>query len=213
MILIDRYAYTNRLKNLNPMAKFIFAIGMLIFSLNIKDYRINLAVFVFLFVLIVGIAGIPIMQYIKLLLIPMIFLILSIIPILITFTSHGVVIYPQSIITSRTVFFRTMACISSTYFIALTTPMNQLIVVFNTLRFHKVFIELLILVYRFIFIFLDECQEIHNAQEMRFGYNNRKNSYKSLGLLVRILFVKIMIKYEDLIISLDSKLYDGEFKM
>lgn len=226
MLLIDKYAYTNRLRNFNPMAKFFFAIGILILSLNMRDYRFNLCIFLFLLILTVGVAGIPFKKYTKLLCIPIAFLIVSLITILIScspkrelflwalpLSKNYIGITRDAIVTCRHVFFRAMACVAATYFMALTIPMNQLIVVFKKFRLPKVFIELLILIYRFIFIFLEECKEIHTAQEMRFGYNNRKNSYKSLSLLIRCLFVRVMLKYEELIISLESKLYDGEFKM
>ena len=48
---------------------------------------------------------------------------------------------------------------------------------------------------------------------MKFGYNNMKNSYRSIALLIKSLFIRVLLRYEDMIISLDSKLYNGEFKI
>ncbi|WP_373899756.1 cobalt ECF transporter T component CbiQ [Haloimpatiens sp. FM7315] len=226
MLLIDKYAYNNKLRKINPMAKFIFAIGLLILSLIFKDYIFEIIVFSFVSFIIVAFAKIPLKQYIKLLLIPMIFLIISIITILISISKDSNLflysvkisstyfgVTKESIEITRLIFFRAMASVSATYFIALTIPMNELIIVFKAFRLPKVFIELMVLIYRFIFIFLEECKEIYNAEEMRFGYMGLRNSYKSLSLLIVCLFVRVMIKYEDLTISLESKLYDGEFKM
>jgi len=73
------------------------------------------------------------------------------------------------------------------------------------------FVELAMLTYRFIFIFLEEFMEIYKSQELRFGYINIKNSYRSLGLLANLLYNRLIKRYEDMCISLDMKLYDGEF--
>ena len=55
--------------------------------------------------------------------------------------------------------------------------------------------------------------EIYNIQEMKFGYYGMRNSYRSLGLLIKHLFVRILKRYEDMVIALETKLYDGEFKI
>lgn len=109
--------------------------------------------------------------------------------------------------------FRVLSCISSMFFLSLTTSINQLIKVFKKLKFPPVMVELIVLIYRFIFIFLEESKEIYNAQEMKYGYVGMKNSYRSISLLVKCLFIRIFEKYRDMIISLDSKLYNGEFKV
>jgi len=51
------------------------------------------------------------------------------------------------------------------------------------------------------------------AQEIRFGYSNFKNSFRSTTLLMKSLFIRVLLRYEDMVVSLDCKLYDGEFKI
>ncbi|MFD3158657.1 cobalt ECF transporter T component CbiQ [Haloimpatiens sp. FM7330] len=224
MILTDKYAYNNKLRNFNPMVKFLFAMGMLVISL----LKVPIVTYFFIIILMVfitvGIAKIPYKQYLKMLAIPGFFLVISMITILISISKDKnvfiyctnimgsyIVITQQSINTCKLLMLRAISCITCTYFIAFTIPINQLIMVFKKLKIPKSFIELVVLIYRFIFIFLEESKEIHTAQELRFGYINVKTGYKSLSLLVKCLFIRIMIKYEDMVISLDSKLYDGEF--
>ena len=40
---------------------------------------------------------------------------------------------------------------------------------------------------------------------------NLKNGYNSFGLLVNMLFKRMMIRYDEMSIALDMKLYDGTF--
>lgn len=75
----------------------------------------------------------------------------------------------------------------------------------------KVLIELMILIYRFIFIFLEEATAIRKAQSLRFGYHGIKNSYRSFGMLVNTLFNRVMKRYNEMVVTLDVKLYQGEF--
>ncbi len=225
MLIIDKYAYTNNLTKFNPMAKFLFAIGSLFISIAINNIYINLAIFIIMFMMTTVIARIPIKAYIKLYIVPVIFLLFSIIPILISIGKTNVFIYSvnigkyyfglnkETIYTALMTASRSIACISATYFLALTTPINQLIKIFKDLKVPNFIIELIILIYRFIFIFLEEIKEIYMAQEMRYGYYGTKNSFKSFGILIKSLFVGVFLSYEDMVIALESKLYDGEFKI
>lgn len=89
--------------------------------------------------------------------------------------------------------------------------MNQLIVVFNKLRIPSVIIEMIILIYRFANIFLDVYKDMQMAIELKFGFRGLKNSYRSVALLVSLLFLKMMDSYDELNTSLEVKLYNGNF--
>ena len=117
----------------------------------------------------------------------------------------------ESIIISTRLFFRALSCLTCIYFIMLTTPFNQLIFVFKKLHLPDIVLEISMLMYRFIFIFMEEVEDIRKSQELRFGYINLKNGYNSFGLLVNMLFKRMMIRYDEMSIALDMKLYDGTF--
>ena len=106
---------------------------------------------------------------------------------------------------------RSIACLTCVYFLMLTTPFNQLIKVFKKMHIPDNVIEIAMLIYRFIFIFLEEVQEIYKSQEMKLGYMGMRNSYNSLGLLLNMLYKRMMKRYEDMSIALDMKLFDGKF--
>ena len=117
----------------------------------------------------------------------------------------------ESIMSSTHLFFRSLSCLTCIYFIMLTTPFNQLIFVFKKLHLPDVVLEISLLMYRFIFIFMEEVADIKRSQELRFGYINLKNGYNSFGLLVNMLFKRMMVRYDEMSIALDMKLYDGTF--
>lgn len=225
MLLIDKYAYTNKLTNSNPFIKFVIVVISLLITTITKNNYINLSILIIMVFLTTIVAGIPFYKYIKILLIPMSFLLISIITILISFSTVDIYIWSIKInniyigITetalreSILLLTRVLGATSSTFFLGLTSPLNKLIVVFKKLHLPNSIIELIILIYRSIFIFLEEVQEIYMGQELKFGYSGFRKSIKSTSLLLRSLFVRVLLRYADMVIALECKLYNGEFKI
>ena len=223
-MIIDDYAYKNKLYKLNPNVK--FAIGMLSLILSlINPYNyISLLIIGLMSFVIVAIAKIEFKDYIYFIKIPLVFLIISIVMILLNFTKNQesllysikvgnlyIGISNESMVSAIHLFFRSLSCLTCIYFLMLTTPFNQLIFVFKKLHLPDVVLEISLLMYRFIFIFMEEVADIKKSQELRFGYINLKNGYNSFGLLVNMLFKRMMIRYDEMSVALDMKLYDGEF--
>ena len=198
-MIIDDYAYKNKLFKVNPNLKFSIGMLFLIISL-ISPYNIlSVLIILGMSFTIVGIAKIEVKDYIHFIKIPFTFLVISIIMILINFSGDKSVLLhyikvvnlyigvsQTSIDTSVHLFFRALSCLTCIYFIMLTTPFNQL-------------------------IFMEEVADIRTSQELRFGYINLKNGYRSFGLLVNMLFKRMMIRYDEMSIALDMKLFDGTF--
>lgn len=224
MLLIDKYAYTNNLTNLKPQIKVGISISLLTISMIVSNILALICIMALTSISIVCIAKISLKSYIRLLKIPIYFLVIGILvnTINICFDSESLIysvsifnvyigISNQSIETSIYIFFRSMSCLTCVYFFILTTPFNQLLSLLKIIHIPDTIIELTMLVYRFIFIFLEEVSDIIKSQQLRFGYIDLKTSYRSIGLLVNLLFKRLIKRYEDMSISLDMKLYDGKF--
>ncbi|MGL5313273.1 MAG: cobalt ECF transporter T component CbiQ [Peptostreptococcaceae bacterium] len=224
MILIDKYAYTNNLSNIRPSIKVGIGMIFLVASMLINNVIVLTGITFMMSIAIVCIAKIDLNNYLKLLKIPFYFLMFGIIANLINISfdtekliysfkvfSIYIGISSESLNTSIYILFRSIACLTCVYFFVLTTPFNQVLVLLKSLHMSDTIVELTMLVYRFIFIFLEEVADIKKSQELRFGYINLKTSYKSLGLLGSLLYIRLMKRYEDMSISLDMKLYDGKF--
>lgn len=226
MIIIDKYAYTNALRNKNPIHKMGISFFLLAVALFFPKIYVLISIFLIATVLTVCFAKIPFIQYLKMLMIPAGFLLLSILAVLfsiggnsdlfvykLSFFGVSVGVLKEGIDMSLTLFLRSLACISAVYFLTLSTPMDQQIRVMKKLKFPKNFIELFALIYRFIFIFLEESAEIYRAQETRLGYKDMKTSFKSLSMLIRLLFGRVLMRYDEMNIALESKIFQGEFHL
>ena len=218
-MIIDDYAYRNRLSKVNPNIKFVIGMLLLILSLINPYNYISLLIILTMSFIIVGVAKIELKDYIHFIKIH-----ITLIMILINFSNDkDILLYSieigslyvgvsvESINSATHLFFRALSCLTCIYFIMLTTPFNQLIFVFKKLHLPDIVLEIAMLMYRFIFIFMEEVADIRKSQELRFGYINLKNGYNSFGLLVSMLFKRMMIRYDEMSIALDMKLYDGTF--
>lgn len=108
------------------------------------------------------------------------------------------------------VFTRSLSGIASLFFLATTTPMLELFSYFKRFSFLDVFMELTMLIYRYIFVFLSLLLSIQSAQKMRFGYSSYKRSLYSAGLLVGSLFIQTLEQGDRLFLAMNSRCYDGK---
>ena len=225
MLVIDKYAYENKIAGINAWWKIlIFIIGLTgafqpLVWLNVVTMVIVASVTIY-------VTEVSLHRYLKWFYPIFPFLILSVIGIIITASSNPNVMYWSFPIGS--VYFgiskvtlsqglilgvQAMTAIVCTYFLALTTPFQQLMKVLLQIHLPKLFVEQTMLIYRFIFIFLDECMRIYHAQELRLGYSGFKNSMESISILLKMLFMQVMLKYETLQDSLEMKLFNGDFNL
>ena len=170
-------------------------------------------------IVILGIAKINYRSYLKFLSIPMAFLIITCI-FLIFFFGSGKVIYDTGffgiVVTENSLhygvytFFRVIGCLPCLGFLALTTPIAKILHCLGTLKVPKIVIEIALLMYNTIFIFLNEIDTMQKAQDTRLGYNSYFTSFKSLGALASTIFLRSLDKSETLQHSLDSRGYSGE---
>lgn len=225
MLVIDKYAYENKLAKLGVWWKIIFFIVGLTGAFQ---PLIWLKVFTMIVVagLTINITQVSVHRYLKWFYPILPFLLLSVVGIILTASSDPSVMYwslklgsiyfgvsKVTLVQGLVLGLQAMTAIVCTYFLALSTPFQQLMSVLLQIHLPKLFVEQTMLIYRFIFIFLDECIKIYHAQQMRLGYSGFKNSLESISILLKMLFMQVMIRYEQLQDSLEMKLFDGNFNL
>lgn len=225
MLEIDRYAYQSRWRNVDPLAK---AIGyMLLLLITLCSYwLVQLIILTFVAPLTCYVTRIAVTRYCKWMMIPFSFLLVSMLGILLSFAwtpkqmllsfpmgSLYIGISGESLTVAQGVFFRSLSCLAVTYLFVLTTPFDQLIKVGKKLHIPNALLETILLTYRFIFIFLDEVVAIKRSQTLRFGYISMGASYRSLGMLITMLFGRVLSRYKQMSIALETKLFKGDFHL
>jgi cobalt/nickel transport system permease protein len=105
---------------------------------------------------------------------------------------------------------RTISGMCCLFFLALSTPMVELFSVLKTSRIPDSVVELSMLIYRYIFVFLEVAISIKYAQTVRLGYKDFFRSLHSTAMLASTLFIRSWEQAEKLYVSMDSRCYDGK---
>ncbi|WP_227762074.1 cobalt ECF transporter T component CbiQ [Zhaonella formicivorans] len=220
MLSIDQYAYSSALKDVHPVEKFIFAISLLLICLLADSLVISVIVIALAAIATVGMARIPGSYYAKMLLMPLAFLLPGVLTVMLSFGDRaagywqeinlGAVIIGvryRDMVLAVNLFFKSLGAVSCLYFLVLTTPMVDLIWVLKKLKTPGLFLELMGLIYRFIFVLLDTAGRMYISQATRLGYASWRNSYHSLGGLVVNLFGKSLQKSRELTVTMMARCY------
>ena len=216
---MDYIAHHNELSEFNPYIKLFITIITLVVTLVLDNLYFDVIIFVIMSVVILTIAKINYKSYLKFLSIPMAFLVITCL-FLLFFFGKGQVIYETGlwgiVVTEGSLhycvytFMRVMGCLPCLGFLALTTPIAKILHCLGTLKVPKIVIEIGLLMYNTIFIFLNEIDTMQKAQETRLGYHSYTTSFKSLGALASTIFLRYLDKSETLQFALDSRGYSGE---
>lgn len=103
--------------------------------------------------------------------------------------------------------------VSLVVLIAFTTTINRLSAGLQWIRMPNTFIELLIFVYRYIFLLLDEVSTMWNAQRSRLGYISFTKSIASFGSLGGALIVRAFERAERTHEAMYVRGYDADSKL
>jgi len=226
MISIDKFAYISGLKKVNPMEKFIFAMVTMFVCIALNNIIDSIIILLLMAIITVFKGKIPLKTYIRFMSLPLAFLILSVLTIAINVvgTSSGLIFSfsifnikfgctYESILTATRIFFKSLASVSCLYFLTLNTPIFEVLSVLKKLKVPKLFVELMGLIYRFIFVLLDTANMIYISQNSRLGYSTLKTGFNSLGKLIANLFISSYKRSQDIYTAMESRCYDGDINL
>jgi cobalt/nickel transport system permease protein len=228
---IDNLSHNNRLRQLPPEHKLGFALVVLAIAL-VTHPPVQIAIALWMSVWIVIYARIPVGVYGRMLGLAVGFWVTSTPALLIsgvlvetrslvqtdvfcglTIGSYYLYLSHQGAIQAVLIFTRTIATVSCLYFVLFTTPFTELLQVLRRVGCPTVLTELLLLMYRFIFILLSTASELWIAQQSRNGYRSRQRWFHSLSLLISQLFHKTMEHYRQFVLSTAARGFKGEFRV
>ncbi len=226
MINIDTFAYNSKLKDRDPMEKLLFTFVTLSVCLWANSIIISLTVLLIMTWSTIYGGGIPRTVYFKLLLIPMVFLIFGVLAVAIeitpqpyeflgsiSFFNFYLGVSKAGLITATQLFFRALGAVSCLYYLSLNTPMIDVMSALRKLRCPKLLVEMMSLIYRFIFIFITTAETMIIAQSSRLGYSRFMSGYRSLSLLISSIFIRSYQQADKIYTSLESRGYDGELNV
>lgn len=220
---LEDIAQTNGLREVNTWLKLATALGAILLCLLSRSFVAPLYIAALLSLAILFLARVDPKTYGELFIIPLWFAIMSVVAIILV--SGGGEVYwswnpaswfslsitSESINEGFLIFCRVIGGMSALMFIALTTPMTDLFVVMKQCRIPEVVIDLAMMIYRSIFILMNQLVQTYQAQVMRLGYGSFRESIHSFAILCGSVFIASWDAGEDFIRAMDARCYDGKF--
>lgn len=192
----DRYAYQSRLRRISPMPKLLLTGSALVLCLLCDSVTVGLVTLLGMWGLVTALGGLSPRVFLRFLCIPMAFLAIGCVTILINS-------YPQGAPVLLAV------PVGAMYFLALNTPVTDVTMALERMHVPHLLVELMELIYRFIFVLTETASRIRLAQESRLGYQGLRRSLSSLGTLASIVFLRAWRKADRVYTALESRGYSG----
>ena len=219
---IDLYAFKSKLRSINPEFKLISALLTLILTIIFNNIFVSGYVLFLMFFISVNLGGMDFKEYISILLTPLSFIILASIGIALGISSEymgefhikiGVFyIYTSKdqLIETAKLIIKVLACVSVMQGLILSTMPYEIINALRKLHVPKLIIELMNLIYRFIFILIESYMNMQNSAASRLGYRNFKTSMTSFGNIASNILIVSLKKANAYYTAMEARCFDGD---
>ncbi|MDO5145619.1 MAG: cobalt ECF transporter T component CbiQ [Eubacteriales bacterium] len=222
---VDYFAYASEMRKWNASFKMIFAMVCLLLCILLNNIYVSIAVILMMGYLTVVIGGLSFSHYLSMLTVPVVFLIFGTVAIALGFSLDPVGQYrlhvlnlfyiycsDASLLKAGQLVFKAFGAVSALYMMTLTTPLSELIVVLRKAHIPKVLIELMNMIYRYLFIMMDTHSRMKHSAEARLGYVDFKTSCYSFGQVAGNLLIVSLKRGTDYYNALEARCYDGDLR-
>lgn len=225
MLTIDKLCYYSGLRYVNAMEKFLFAALTLIFCVVSRSLLMAFLVLAVNGILTVKKGRIPFSRYWRYLMIPLTFLIISTLAVIINIShtpldafaislgSYYLTGSYASLHRGIQMILTALASVSCLYFLSFNTPMTDILSVLKKFHCPDLIIELMLLIYRYIFLLLEISSSISISQDSRLGNRNFRTSMKSFGAMASVLLIRALSKSGALYDSMEARCYNGRLQV
>ncbi|MDP4269111.1 MAG: cobalt ECF transporter T component CbiQ [Bacteroidota bacterium] len=217
-MLPDNYLHTNKLCQVHPLNKVLFLLLFIGFGFLSKSIEFLFLQGLSIVVFILFSVTIPKPALLKMLVMPFGFVLLGVLSLVITNAPTLVLtlwkdwgISTKGIQLALLIMSRSFALTSAMYWFILVTSVQELVYVFRKIKLPALLIDIVLLVYRNIFLLLGVSNQIYQAQTCRMGYNNARNSYRSFVSLMGQTFVLSYYRADRQYNSIMTRGYQGEW--
>jgi cobalt/nickel transport system permease protein len=221
--LLEDIAQKNALREVSPSLKLAGALGAILLSLLSGSFVAPLAIAVLVSCGILVLARVDLRTYGDLFIAPFSFALTGAL-VIILLSGGGEPLWSwsplpwlsfsltrASLNEGILVLSRVLGGMSALIFLAVTTPMTDLFMVMRRARVPEPVLDLAMMIYRTIFLILDQFVQTYRAQQMRLGYSSFIESIRSLSSLCGSVFIGSWIAGEDLVRAMDARCYNGKF--
>lgn len=216
-MLIEQSAHASRWRLVSPAAKGLFALGGFVAAFAApRPSGATAVAAVFFLVTVFGARTRPV-DFLRVATPPLGFLLLGALSLACSLSldaNNELVVQwlPSGWLPLQQLVARSCGALAAMLFLALSTPMTDLIVLLRRLRVPETLLELMVLCYRMLFVFSQSMHDTRTAQASRLGYATPRLAMRSLGSLAANLTLQIWQRAHDLHIAAQSRNNDGPLR-
>lgn len=219
---IDLYAFHSKLKGINPEFKLISALVALILTITLNNIYVSAYAFITMFFVSVLLGGMDAKEYLSMFIAPFSFIILASIGIALGLSFHesgdfnlklgSLYIYTSKaqIVMTLKLVIKVFACVSIMQSLILSTMPYEIINALRNMHLPKLLVELMNLIYRFIFILIESYMNMQNSAASRLGYRNFKTSMTSFGNIASNILIVSLKKANAYYTAMEARCFDGD---
>ncbi len=223
-ISIDLYAQRSKLCPWHSGAKLVFCLVCAFISVWAKSIYVPIFIFLVMSFLTLALGKTPVSYYLSLLTVPAVFILLSVLAIIIEISSvpGGVLCLPAGsfylCVTNTNqekaagIMLSAFGAVSCLYMLSLSTPIYRIFEALRKMRLPFVVIELMYLIYRYLFILLETHQNMVYAAASRLGYRGPITSLKTMLSSSFNLFFTSLRRAFGMYDAMEARCYDGEIR-
>ena len=221
---IDYYALQSRLHSVPAGLKALTALALIVLTLAFRAPLVSLLVWFLTAALTVAVGKTPLRTWARLFLTPLTFVLLSGLALLFDFAGSpsGVVSLPcfgayltiplQAQQTTLVILTGATASVSCLYALCLSTPMPQLIAALGRVRIPELLIELMYLIYRYIFVLSGTLSQMKIAAASRLGYGSFRRSFATTASIMTSLLISSFQRASASFDAMQSRCYEGRLR-
>ncbi len=217
-MLIEQSAYTNRWRRVPPAAKGLFSLCGIVAAYAATTPATACGVAAIMCAVTVLGAGIPLGRYLRVAAPALLFLTVSALSLAVSL-KIGDSVSDLSLHLARTeldrvahVCGRSLGGLAALLFLALTTPLSDIISLLRRCRLPDTLLDLMTLCYRTLFVLSEAVHETITAQSARLGYATFTRSLRSLGGMVANLSVQVWQRSQALHLAALARNNDGALR-
>ncbi|MBN9790892.1 MULTISPECIES: cobalt ECF transporter T component CbiQ [unclassified Pseudonocardia] len=212
MLLIDETAHANRWRSRHPGEKAFLALGLLLLAVALPPWPGAVLTGAAALALLLAGARVPWRTALRLLALPLGFVIVGALPLLVTVGGDPwLALASGGPARAAALVGRSLAAVSCLILFAATTPLADTL---PRLRWvPPAVLEITLLVYRMLFLLLDSLTAVREAQSLRMGFRTRRTTFRSLAGQGGAVFVRAFDRARRLEAGLASRGYDGSLRV
>ena len=153
--------------------------------------------------------------YLRVLAAPLAFLALGALSLALAFDAQtlSVSFAPYGLASAASVSARALAAVGALLFLALCTPLADLVAALRRLHVPETLLEMMVVGYRMLFVFAEARRDIAAAQAARLGYASPRRAWRALEVLLGALAVEVWRRAAELESAAQARCGDGRLRV